>query len=60
MSRLLSMNPASFRGDGERLLQNIYSNPGCLFDYAGIDVYYGTWISDGPETWLETIERLHS
>jgi hypothetical protein len=54
------INPASLDSKyGEQLFRNLYQRPDCPFDYAGIDGYFGSWHTGGPEDWVPVIDRIH-
>ena len=38
---------------------HLYAQAKGLLDYCGIDGYYGTWCSGGPEDWAGRIRELH-
>jgi hypothetical protein len=40
--------------------QKLYANEQNLFDYAGIDGYWGSWGHGGPNTFREAIDRIYA
>ena len=54
-----SMNPAGLGSDGRWLFTALYSKSEGLFDYAGIDGYFGSWASGGPESWRLLIVEIY-
>ena len=54
-----SMNPAGLNEDGRWLFKTLYSKGERIFDYAGIDGYFGSWAPGGPESWTPVIEEIH-
>jgi hypothetical protein len=53
-------NPANYNSENGRwLFQTLYGQHGDLFDYAGIDGYYGSWAPGGPEKWVEVLNQVH-
>lgn len=37
----------------------LHTDPRCVFDYVGIDAYYGTWDAGSPEDWGAKIVEIH-
>ena len=54
-----SINPAALGQDGRWLFTTLYSRNEGLFDYAGIDGYFGSWAPGGPRNWAPLIEEIH-
>jgi len=55
---MVDINPAGLK-NGEQLFRDLYSKPGSPFDYAGIDGYFGSTQSGGPEEWIPLIDRIY-
>jgi hypothetical protein len=45
-----SINPAGLGTDGRWLFENLYAKSRKIFDYAGIDGYFGSWSPGSPES----------
>ncbi|MEM2129249.1 MAG: hypothetical protein QXZ70_01485 [Candidatus Bathyarchaeia archaeon] len=54
-----SINPAGLGADGRWLFETLYAEGKRVFDYAGIDGYFGSWAPGGPESWLPVLEEIH-
>lgn len=54
-----SINPALMSADTEYFFRTLYAPGVDLFDYAGIDGYFGSWIPGGPENWPPVIDRIY-
>ena len=55
-----SINPASPYGDGEWLLKELYgNNKDGLWDYSGIDGYFGGTEPGSPEDYKKLIDRVY-
>lgn len=54
-----SINPAGFGEEGRWLFENLYKRDTKIFDYAGIDGYFGSWVPGGPESWRPLLEKIH-
>lgn len=55
-----SINPAWLHDGSIYLFKELYhgANAG-LFDYAGIDGYFGSWSEGGPEAWTDLANKLY-
>jgi len=54
-----SINPAGMNADSRYLFKVLYSKNEHIFDYAGIDGYFGSWSPGGPDNWPPVIEEIH-
>jgi len=54
-----SINPAGLGTDGRWLFENLYAKSRKIFDYAGIDGYFGSWSPGSPESWPPLLEEIH-
>jgi len=52
------LNNASAEPYGPKLVKTLYNGDG-LFDYLGIDGYFGSWAKGGPEDWIPYIDKVH-
>ena len=43
----------------EELINALYHDGSGLFDYIGLDGYFGTWADGGPESWIPYIDRAY-
>ncbi len=43
----------------EQLLNDLYHGDEELFDYIGLDGYFGSWADGAPEDWIPYIDRAH-
>ncbi len=58
-SLVVGHNPAG-AGSAAYFFGYFHANPHGLFDYCGIDGYYGTWQPGGPQDWAGRIAELHA
>lgn len=49
---------ASVHTYARKMLQDTYAPEG-LFDYVGLDAYYGSWSEGGPEKWIQYIDDAY-
>jgi hypothetical protein len=42
------------------LYGRLYADPSNILDYCGVDGYYGSWATGGPENWAVRIPELYS
>jgi len=43
----------------DRMYRALYPSNTVKWDFVGVDAYYGTWEPGGPESWSETLDRIH-
>lgn len=43
----------------ERLIHDLYDTDEHLFDYIGLDGYFGSWGDGGPEDWIPYIDKAY-
>jgi len=49
---------ASVHSYARKMLTDVYAEEG-LFDYVGLDAYYGSWSEGGPENWIKYIDDAY-
>jgi hypothetical protein len=54
-----SINPAFLGDNSIYLYKTLYSGSQDLFDYAGIDGYFGSWQQGGPRSWIGVIDKIY-
>jgi hypothetical protein len=57
-SAKLGLNMAGFWESGAEIYQALYSDPELVLDYAGIDLYYGSFEPGGPESFRADLNKL--
>lgn len=58
-SLLVGHNPAGSE-NAYYFFDRLFKSADSLLDYCGVDGYYGTWQSGGPQNWAERIAELHA
>ncbi|MFO7958236.1 MAG: hypothetical protein R6X33_14210 [Candidatus Brocadiia bacterium] len=59
-SLTVGFNLTAGRGKTYYFFGYFYGRQDGLLDYCGLDGYYGTWQSGGPESWAERIDEVYA